>query len=356
MKVAILGGGINSIQIAKSLINIGIEVDIFEKSLICSETSIKSSRLLHGGIRYLENFQFNFVAESLKCRSLWQEQYREETQSYEFIIPIFKFKSKNIFYLFAGVKLYELLSGKHKLGSGKIRNKRDTLNLNLGLKKDNLIGSVSYYDLKMNDKEIIKKIKSEIVSSGVKIHENMAIEEFDNKGNLKIGKNWKKFNFIINACGSWSEDILKRNKIESNFSLKHVRGSHLIINKQISKPLVMQNMKDNRIIFLIPEGKYSLLGTTEIEDKNYEKLVCSDSERDYLIKIYNDFFQDQISHKDVVDSFSGYRPIVNKRSNKNISKASREEVIEKTDKLITIFGGKWTSSNIIGDKVLKLIT
>ena len=99
-----------------------------------------------------------------------------------------------------------------------------------------------------------------------------------------------------------------------------------------------------------------MLGTTEIEDKNYEKLVCSDSERDYLIKIYNDFFQDQISHKDVVDSFSGYRPIVNKRSNKNISKASREEVIEKTDKLITIFGGKWTSSNIIGDKVLKLIT
>jgi len=129
-----------------------------------------------------------------------------------------------------------------------------------------------------------------------------------------------------------------------------VRGSHLIIDYRISNAMVFQ-AKEKRIIFMIPIGNKSLLGTTEVLQKHPDETVCTEAEVDYLLSTANHFLKRSVSRELVIESFAGLRPIIKRKGSNDFSKASRDAQIEVIGKVINIFGGKWTSAMSLAEKV-----
>lgn len=347
MNIAIVGGGINGLMAAEHLTDLGHSVSIFEKGLLCKQTSLKSSKMLHGGIRYLENYQFNEVKESLKCRHLWIKKFKEDIEIKRFFIPVYKNTRKSLLKLYAGVKLYDILSGTYSLGKSQFHSKKDFIKKNPQICSKDLIAGVSYFDAIMDDKSIIKKIIKNIRNK-CDIFENNEIISISNDGTIIGKKISHKFDYVINACGPWASEFK-----ESKISLDHIKGSHLILDFLIKRPILKVN-EDDRVIFLLPFKNQTILGTTEIRHEIKNLVFCSQDEKDYLLDAANSILKEKISSSNIISDYSGVRPIV--KSSSSYSKASRDSIIIKENKVISIYGGKWTSANVIGKKVNKYIS
>ena len=356
LKIAVIGCGINGISCAISLAERGHTIHIYEKKTAFSETSAKSSKLLHGGLRYLENGHFKLVKESLKERSNWVKKLPNMTKIQRFYLPVYKGRSRNKFVLYAGVKLYEILAGSYSLGKSKMHSKRETLEANPYLKPEGLTGSVSYVDVQMDDYRIAEWLKNQALNKGVILKENHEVLSFSNNGALKTNSSSNEnYDFIINAAGPWAKELLNKNNINSKFDMSLVRGSHLIVNLKIQCPLVLQSEKDGRIIFMLPLKNHCLIGTTEHKHLIKDPIVCTQIEKDYLLNIINSYADVHLTSKDIVDEYAGVRPLVFNSNTKNISKISRDSAIELNQSLINIFGGKWTSGLSLGHKVSNMI-
>ena len=163
---------------------------------------------------------------------------------------------------------------------------------------------------------------------------------------------------MINAAGPWAAHLNEQNKVKTNFTLTLVRGSHILLNYQAKHSYLFQDPMSERVVYVLDYFGKTLVGTTEVLQETYESPLCSDEEREFLIGIFNDHFKHQITQSDIVREYAGLRPILcrNKESRAdNYSKASRESEIEITDRLITIYGGKWTSAPSLATKVEKKI-
>ena len=351
MKIVIVGGGVNGVLTALQFSKKRHEVTIFDQGKLFSETSSKSTKILHGGIRYLENLEFFQVRNSLIDRKKWVDEYKTFAKPKEFFIPIYKNLSKNKFYLYFGVKLYDILAGKSSLGKSHFYSIKETLEKNPILRKDNLLGSVSYWDVQMDDNKIMSSMIKDLNKCGITVYENFKIDKIGLDGHIFSNDKIIEFDFIINACGPWANELLNNSKIKSNFLLQHIRGSHLLLDKKINNPLCLQNISDNRIIFMLPFKGKSILGTTEVVHNIKNKIKCSLSEMKYLLKILNDYTEERVYQKEIVSSYSGIRPIIRKKISQNFSKSSREAALEIKGKLLNIYGGKWTSSKSLAESV-----
>jgi glycerol-3-phosphate dehydrogenase len=165
MNIAVIGAGVNGICCALALAERGCQVTVYESKTPFSETSSKSSKLLHGGIRYLEAFHFKLVREALADRAWWIENAPQHTKIHRFYIPIYKGKSRSRLQLYIGTKIYDLLSGKNSLGRSRYHSAKETLENNPILSPDGLLGAVSYIDVQMDDRSLsewlIKKTKAQ---------------------------------------------------------------------------------------------------------------------------------------------------------------------------------------------------
>jgi len=356
LKIAVIGCGINGISCAISLAERGHKIDIYEKKTAFSETSAKSSKLLHGGLRYLENGHFKLVKESLKERSNWVKKLPDLTKIQRFYMPIYKGHSRNKFLLFTGVKLYELLAANFSLGKSNMHSKKETLEANPLLKQEGLIGSVSYVDVQMDDYKIAEWLKNEALNKGVDLKENNEVVSFCENGSLTTrGSETLNYDFIVNAAGPWAKELLKTNNIQSNFNMSLVRGSHLILDFKIQSPLVLQSTKDKRIVFMLPLDNGCLLGTTEYSHNIKDPIVCTQIERDYLVDIANTYLEKTLTQKNIISDYAGVRPLVFDSNTMDVSKINRDSAIELNESLINIFGGKWTSGPSLGEKVSDMI-
>ena len=354
--VAIIGCGINGIGTALAFSEKGYQVKIFEKGRAFAETSSKSSKLLHGGLRYLENGHFSLVQEALKERASWVQQVPNFAKSERFYLPIYKGRSRNRFVLYAGVKLYEILAGKHSLGKSKFHSAKDTLLNNPNLKKQDLLGSVSYVDVQMDDNQIALWLLEKAKSQGVEIREGVEVTSLDINGNVVLNDDEHySFDYVVNATGPWAKKLLTANRIKSNFDMSLVKGSHLIVSRLTKNPMVLQNNDDGRIIFMLPSAEGSIIGTTEIPQKSTDSIICSEEETNYLLDIVNSYIAEPINHDAIIGSYSGVRPLVFNSYDSSVSKISRDSATEQVGSLINIFGGKWTSGLSLGQKVVNSI-
>lgn len=344
MKIAVVGGGINGLMIAKELAIHGHNVSIFERKKFCAETSSKSSKLLHGGIRYLENLQFALVAEGLYCRKKWLEEYPKHTEVKKFFIPIYTDTKKSTFLLWLGVKLYDFFAGKYSLAKSSYHSKKSFIAQNIGFKSAKLKSALSYYDVVMNDKKLIEDIVSE-VKNNCKTYEDTEVLKMNVDGNLSTEFLNMKFDLIINSCGPWVN-----NHISNYLDLDFIRGSHIVVKRNFQNPILKIN-DDGRVIFIIPNGENCIIGTTEVRQQLTDPVECSDEEIEYLLKSVNQILEQPIKKTHILFSYAGIRPIIKKGS--DFSKSSRDSEIIIDNKLVCIYGGKWTSSNILGKKLIK---
>jgi glycerol-3-phosphate dehydrogenase len=354
MKIAVIGGGINGIMTAWELCKHHHDVTLFEKNTLMSQTSSSSSKLLHGGLRYLENFEFGLVREALRERQWWIDQAPHLAQPIKIFIPIYKQSRRPALLYKVGLFLYDLLAGSKKLGKHKRYNKASMQELCPDLKKNELINGFSYYDGQMDDYQLgIWAIDQAKKCQNLTIIEGITIDRVDVNGEVVFNGNKEQFDKVINIAGPWAHQLLKDNMIESDYELDLVRGSHIIIQKELDHGYFLEVPNERRIFFVLPYKGQVLIGTTEIRQAIIDKIEPTQSEIVYLIKSYNYYFEDQIKEQDVVKSFSGLRPLV--KSAKDVNNATREYIVQINKNLISVFGGKWTVSRVLAKKVARII-
>lgn len=353
MRIAVIGAGVNGICSAIALAERGGIVTVFDRSVPFSETSSRSSKLLHGGIRYLEKGHIRLVREALIDRAWWVDSAKQYTTTSRFFIPVYKNGCRSRLKLYAGVKLYEYLAGNYSLGPSRYHNKEETLFFNPLLNPDDLLGSVSYLDVQMDDVALSDWLMRKARSLNVEVIDNTLVERITPEGLVQLCDNEiKRFDRVVNACGPWASRLLSDSKIQSQHRLVLVKGSHLIIDRKIDYPLVIQVAIDGRIIFMLPLTDRALIGTTESVHDIDEKIFCNQSEVEYLLKSINEVVKNKIEPDEIVGSFAGVRPIMSKANVVgDVSSARRNSCIERINNIVNVFGGKWTSGMRLGQTV-----
>ena len=357
--IFIIGGGINGAGIARDASGRGLKVFLADKNKVGSATSSWSSKLIHGGLRYLENYEFKLVAESLKEREVITQIAPSITKPLPFVIPHTK-KLRSKLLIRVGLFLYDHLGGKTKIPkSSKISFDRKYQNILQSKFSDGF----QYYDVQVDDKKLVEMNIDDAKKMGAIIAEDTKVinaNRMDNYWEITLENgDIVKSKILVNAAGPWiNETVTNVIKINSNKSIRLVRGSHIITKKLYEEKVAftLQN-DDNRIVFVIPyKDEYSLIGTTEVDVNSPDNPSISDDEKIYLINTINNHFIKQISQEDIVDTYSGIRPLI--EDFKEASKVTRDYVFDlntQNDRLplLNIYGGKLTTYRKLSEKVME---
>jgi len=353
----IIGGGINGAGIARDAAGRGLSVCLADKGEIGGATSSWSTKLIHGGLRYLENYEFKLVRESLMEREIVHKIAKPISKPIPFIIPYVD-KIRPAWLIKIGLFLYDNLGGKSIIPKSKTLDLRKELP---NVLQEKYKTGFQYFDIQIDDKKLTKLNVKDAKRNKAKILEYNKVKKaeiIDNKWIIHL-QNGKKIasKVLINASGPWINETLHKNiKIKSKKKIRLVKGSHIITKKLYKEDVAFtfQN-KDKRIIFVIPyKGKFSLIGTTEVEVKSPENKEISKSEIKYLINSVNEYLKKEISKKDIVDTYSGIRPLIEDFN--TATKVTRDYVFDlniiKNLPLLNIYGGKLTTYRKLSEKVL----
>ena len=356
--IFIIGGGINGAGIARDASGRGLKVYLAEKGKVGSATSSWSSKLIHGGLRYLENYEFKLVAESLREREVITQIAPAITKPLPFVIPhTKKLRSKLLIRL--GLFLYDNLGGKTKIPkSSKIIFAKQYQNI----LQSKFTEGFRYYDVQVDDKKLVEMNIDDAKKKGAIIEEDTKVinaNRIDNYWEITLNNNEKiKSKILINAAGPWINEIVNNVlKINAKKSIRLVRGSHIITKKLYDEEVAftLQN-EDNRIVFVIPyKGEYSLIGTTEVDVDTPDNPSISNEEKIYLINTINNHFIKQISQEDIVETYSGIRPLI--EDFKEATKVTRDYIFDLNEDnfqapLLNIYGGKLTTYRKLAENVL----
>lgn len=331
----------------------GYKVDLYEQNALISATSRASSKMLHGGIRYLEQGHFRLVKEALQERAWWLKQAPSLAHQVELLLPVYRGVGRSRWVVRLGTALYNWLAKGSGFSVGRWYKAKEVLSELPDLKSEGLIGAYSYWDGQMDDYKLGMWASVQAKNSGVSICEGLKVTNVDPElGCFNVAGQTKEFDLIVNATGPWAKQLLNQSAIESEYALDLVQGTHILVRGELRKGCVLQVAKEKRILFTLPYQGKTLIGTTERKIANPEDCGIAEAEVNYLLKTYNRYFVSQLKRDDVLEAFCGVRPIV--ASKKNFSRASRESVLEKNGKLINVFGGKWTTSRSLAKSVLFL--
>lgn len=351
MRVAVVGGGINGVMTAWAFAQRGNSVDLFEKGRLMSATSRSSTKMLHGGLRYLEHGHLGLVREALQERSWWIQQAPHLAGPLELLIPIYRNGERTKWLVGAGIRLYDLLAMGSGFPSGRWYSADEVVERFPGLKRNQLLGAYGYWDARMDDYQLGLWAAEKARGFGVTIHEQTPVLRIDPAtGAVSAAGSSACYDRIVNVTGPWVGRLLATSGVTSAYRLDLIRGSHIVVSGRLEQGCVLQVPGEKRILFVLPHGEETLLGTTEVRQESTEKCAPSDDEIEYLVGNYNRCFREKIACSDIIGSFAGIRPIV--ASKTDFSAASREAVIERHDKLINVFGGKWTTSRALAEAVI----
>ena len=358
----IIGGGINGVGIARDASGRGLKVTLIEKGDLASKTSSWSTKLIHGGIRYLENYEFRLVRESLKEREVIRKIAPHITKPIRFVLPHVP-SLRPTWLIRLGLILYDWMGGVITLPKSKVINLENDYDEN-PIKSDYKKG-YEYSDLFVDDARLVLLNAQDAISKGAKIYTNANIQKV-----IRKRDNWEVFlnngevlysKVIINASGPYALDVLNNLiGIQSQKKIRHVQGSHIITEKLYKgEQAYILQLDDKRIIFLIPYlDKYTLIGTTDHEVKSYDNPKITDIEKKYLISSVNKFIKNKITEDNIIWTYSGVRPLV-EDLNENASKITRDYTFEIDDKdapILTVFGGKLTTFRKLSEHALDKIS
>lgn len=364
--VVIIGGGINGAGIAADAASRGLRVLLVEQNDLGSATSSASSKLVHGGLRYLEQFEIKLVKEALRERDTLLKNAPHLVKPLPFIIPCRK-QQRSPLLIRLGLLVYDFLARSSYLPRSHKMNKHDTLKSPL---KNSKMTLFKYWDCRVDDARLVITNALAAKSYGAEIltytkfleatrdtHNKWQILLYDKATTTTTTVQAKA---LINATGPWVSDFLENKvKILSKHKAALVKGSHIIIPKFYDEDVAyLLPTADKRVVFIIPYlSRFSLIGTTEIRYKdNLEKVAISAQEISYLIQIVQDYFSVDLKLSDIIHTYSGVRPLL-ADENDNPTKITRDYVIEMSTQksqtpLISIFGGKLTTYRMLAQKVV----
>ena len=367
--VFVIGGGINGCGVARDAAGRGYSVYLAEKSDIASGTSSASSKLIHGGLRYLENFEFSLVRASLRERDILIKIAPHIIREMRFVLPHHK-NLRPVWLLKLGMLLYDnLYSSKYIKRSSYIRlsSHEAKSTLTEAYKK-----GFEYSDCITDDSRLTVLNAADAKRLGGNINTRTMVKNMEQKKgvwNIEVintitnEAKYVQAKVVVNATGPWVDNFLKNHSKQTKIdNVRLVKGSHIVVKKLFnhSYAYILQN-SDSRVFFAVPwENEFTFIGTTDVDFKdNLDSFSASDDEINYLCKSANQYFRSNITSNDVIKHWSGVRPLYDDGSIK-AQKASRDYTIRidsqnNNSALINLFGGKMTTFRQLSEEVVNKV-
>lgn len=363
----IIGGGIHGTAIARDASLRGLKVILFEKEDYACGASSKSSKLVHGGLRYLEYGHLGLVSESLSERSILLRTLPHQVKPLPFIFPVYSNDKRPWWLIKLGLFLYDLLSPQDLPRHRSITSSEISL-LFPGLITGDLEAGFLYYDAQMLDHRIvISNLTSARHAGCIAVNHTEVVEFFYENQQVRgvyyhspIGeKRLCRGKLVVNATGAWSDQILQRDASSKEKAVTPTKGVHLVLPQvHPSHALVLSAPQDARIFFLLPWNGYSLLGTTDTSyygDLNHPTVDHEDI--DYLLKAINHYFPKRnFTQTSILSSFAGLRPLHFSKTKNATHRHRKTQLIHSPSGLLTLVGGKYTTYRQAAQQVVDLVT
>ncbi|KZK98333.1 Aerobic glycerol-3-phosphate dehydrogenase [Pseudovibrio sp. Ad26] len=363
----VIGGGINGCGIARDAAGRGLSVFLAEKTDFASATSSASTKLIHGGLRYLEYYEFRLVREALKEREVLLNMAPHIIWPLRFILPHHK-GLRPAWFLRLGLFMYDHLGGRKLLPATKTVP-LDSAPFNDGLKSLFTRG-FEYSDCWVNDARLVVLNARDAAARGAEIRRNTEVVRASRNGSgwdveIRDNESGKTelvhAKALVNAAGPWVSNVLKGAiGLNSQANVRLVKGSHIIVPKMFGhdRSFIFQNA-DGRIVFAIPyEDDFTLIGTTDVDYQGDPSgVACSDDEVAYLCSAVSEYFSKEVTPDMVVRTYSGVRPLYDDGASEARA-ATRDYVLEMDEgeskaPLLSVFGGKITTYRRLAEHALE---
>lgn len=362
--VGVVGGGINGLCIAWELSKRGWAVELFERGRCLTQTSSSSTKLLHGGLRYLEQGHLALVAESLRERSRWLRDVPENAHWLPLLLPIYRHQRRAPWKWRAGLGLYDGLALGQLPGFARWLRPDQLFEIYAELPREGLEGGWQFWDGQMDEQALGQWVQQHALQAGAVIHQGHEVIRLGVDGTIWTSSNTQSphnvchFDWVVNACGPWACQLLAQSGIDTDVRLDLVRGSHLLVPPppgQVlpSHGLFVEVPGSKRIAFLLPYQGQLLVGTTEEAQSLADSIEPNQRERELLLVLVRLHLPSWESQARTRGSwFSGLRPIVH--SSADVSQASRDSAFRRNQRVITVFGGKWTTARALAERLARM--
>jgi glycerol-3-phosphate dehydrogenase len=363
LDVLVIGGGIVGAGVARDAAMRGFRVALVEQADFASGTSSRSSRLLHGGLRYLAQGRIGLVREASREKRVIGQIAPHLTQPLAFIFPGRKGTSWARWKLAIGAKLYDVLCGMRNFGRSSVLSLDETARVLPGINEQNLTGAVRYFDALTNDARlVIDTVRSAARHGAITLNYvrlvgatpsgnlwNCALEDVETGATRAV-----RTRTVVNAAGPWSDRLP-----HAKTSLRLTKGVHLVIDRdRLPVPDAVVMAEGDRILFAIPWGERVILGTTDTDYQGpLSNPTCDDEDIDYVFNVVNDTFpRAGLSTSDLVSTWAGLRPLV-ADPNGNPSDISRRHEVKMSETgWWDVTGGKLTTYRLMAEETVSAIT
>jgi len=355
--IVIIGGGATGVGCAVDAAARGFQVLLLEQSDFGKGTSSRSTKLVHGGVRYLEQGNISLVMEALKERGILRRNAPHLVETLAFIVPNYEWWEMPFYGI--GLKIYNLLSGKDGFGKSQILSKAETLKRLPTIKKEGLRGGVIYYDGQFDDARLLINLVQTAHQQGATLLNYARVFQLTKDADGLIdGLNFSdeetgqlhqiKAKAVINATGAFCDAVRQFSDSRAKPLISPSQGIHLTFDRSFlpsETAIMIPHTSDGRVLFAIPWSGFTVVGTTDTPISKVElEPKALDEEIDFILTTAAEYLHKPPTRDDILSVFVGVRPLVRSGDAKNTASLSRDHTIE-IDKsgLVTITGGKWTT-------------
>ncbi len=369
LDLLVIGGGVTGAGILLDAQTRGMKVGLVEMQDFAAGTSSRSTKLVHGGLRYLKQFEVKLVAEVGKERAIVYENAPHVTTPEWMLLPFYKGGTFGKFSTSIGLKVYDFLAGVKRKERRKMFSAEETLRREPLLKKDNLLGGGYYVEYKTDDARLTLEIMKEAVARGASAVNYAKVTSFIYNGKRAVGVKVEDqltgeiheiyAKKIVNATGPWVDELREEDRSKTGKEIHHTTGIHLVIDgsKFPLKQAVYYDTEDGRMVFAIPRAGKTYIGTTDTDYKgDLANPGMTEEDLQYVLNTIHFMFPDvKITRDDVESSWSGLRPLIHEPKKGPSEISRKDEVFHSPSGLLTIAGGKLTGYRKMAEKVVDIV-
>jgi glycerol-3-phosphate dehydrogenase len=356
--VIVIGGGATGAGIAVDAATRGFSVLLLEREDFAKGTSSRSTKLVHGGVRYLEQGNVSLVMEALKERGLLRQNAPHLVHDVPFVVPNYSWWEMPFYGV--GLKMYDLLAGKYGFGTSKVLSREETLERLPTLKQDGLRGGVVYHDGQFDDSRLLIHLMQTAVDHGATVLNCAGVVGFlrDAAGFIDgvvalDGESSERFEckakVVVNATGIFADEVRRMDDVGAQRMIAPSQGIHLVLDREFLRgdtAVMVPHTSDGRVLFAIPWHEHTVVGTTDtpIDEVSYEPLPFEE-EIEFVLETAGEYLSRPPKREDVLSVYVGIRPLVKAGgAGGKTSALSRDHTIHIDESgLLTIVGGKWTT-------------
>lgn len=355
--IVIVGGGATGVGVAIDSASRGYKTLLLEGNDFGKGTSSRSTKLVHGGVRYLEQGNVSLVMEALKERGILRRNAPHLVGNLGFVVPNYDWWEAPFYGI--GLKAYNLLSGKYGFGPSKILSREETLQRIPTLNRQGLRGGVSYFDGQFDDSRLLINMVATAAEQGATVLNYIPVRELLKNGDgfvqgvlacdAESGQDYRiSAKVVVNATGPWTDNIRKMAEPDIKPMISPSQGIHLVFDRSFlpgDTAIMVPHTSDGRVLFAIPWSNHTLVGTTDTPIKAAPlEPSPKASEVEFILNTAADYLEKAPTRADVLAIYTGIRPLVKSGESGNTAALSRDHTIHvDRSGLLTITGGKWTT-------------